>query len=90
MGVHLLRSFFSYRVQPLRQWATQMWLYPGPCCPDRPFSKELGEAEVNARIYKVLSYGINSNPEAGPTPLGEGVDSARVSPFAFASEVCAV
>jgi hypothetical protein len=45
-----------------------MWLYPGPRCPDRPFSDELGEVEVNTRIRNVLDHGADLNPGAGPTP----------------------
>jgi hypothetical protein len=75
--------FFSHQVELLRQWVTQMWLYPGPSCPDRPFSEELGKALINTRIYKVLDYGAGPNPMASPIPLGEGVDSTRVSPFSF-------
>jgi hypothetical protein len=33
-----------------------MWLYPGPSCPDYPISEELGDAEINTWIYKVLAY----------------------------------
>jgi hypothetical protein len=84
MGEHLLRTFFSRRVQPLRQRVTQMWLYPRPSCPDHPFFEELGNAENNTRIYKVLAYGVGLNPVAGPTPLREGIDSTRVCPLAFA------
>jgi hypothetical protein len=47
MGTDLLRTFFSYRVQPLRQRVMTMWLYQGPCCPDYPFSEELGDTEIN-------------------------------------------
>jgi hypothetical protein len=56
MGVHLMHTFFSRRVQPLHQQVTQMWLYPGPSCPDYLISKELGDTEINTRIYKVLAY----------------------------------
>jgi hypothetical protein len=52
-----------------------MWLYPWPRCPDHPFSDELGDAEVNTRICKVLDHGANLNPGASPAPLGEGVAS---------------
>jgi hypothetical protein len=61
-----------------------MWLYSGPSCPDRPFSEELGEAEVNTQFYKVLAYEADPNREVRPTLLGEGVNSTRVSPFTFA------
>jgi hypothetical protein len=45
-----------------------MWLYPGPRCPDCPFSDELGEVEVNTRIRNVLDHGADLNPGAGPAP----------------------
>jgi hypothetical protein len=58
-----------------------MWLYPGPSCLDLPFSKELGNVEVNTRIHKVLAHGADLNHGASPAPLREGVDSTRVTPF---------
>jgi hypothetical protein len=81
MGVHLLRTFFNCWVQPLRQWVTTLWLYSGPSCPDCPFFEELCDAETNTQIHMVLDHRANLNPEAGPVPLREGVDSTRVSPF---------
>jgi hypothetical protein len=60
-----------------------MWLYPGPSCPDRPFSKELGDAEFNTQIHKVLAHDADLNFGADPVPLSEGVDSTRVSPLGF-------
>jgi hypothetical protein len=41
-GVHLLQTFFSRRVQPVRQRAIKMWPYPGPSCSDHALSEELG------------------------------------------------
>jgi hypothetical protein len=35
-GVHLLRTLFSHRIQPLRRQRTTMWTYPGPSCPSAP------------------------------------------------------
>jgi hypothetical protein len=35
--------------------------------------------EVNSRIQSALDVGANLNPQAGPTPLQERFDSARVS-----------
>jgi hypothetical protein len=78
-----MRIFFSRWIQPIHQWVAQMWLYLGPSCPYRPFSEELGEVEINIRIYKVLDHGADPNLGANPTPLREGVDITRVSPFAF-------
>jgi hypothetical protein len=91
MGVHLLRTFFNCWVQPLRQWVTTLWLYSGPSCPDCPFFEELCDAEINTQIHMVLDHRADLNPEAGPVPLREGVDSTRVSPFgSFFLVVCAI
>jgi hypothetical protein len=60
MGADLLRTFFSCRVRSLRQWETTMWRYPGPSCPDRPFSKELGDMEINTQSHMVLAHGKGS------------------------------
>jgi hypothetical protein len=83
--MHLLRTLFSHRIQPHRQWVTKMWLYPGPSCPDRSLSEELGDAEINIRIHKVLDHEADLNPRAGPTPMREGVGSTRVSLFGSVS-----
>jgi hypothetical protein len=58
-----------------------MWLYLEPSCPDYPFSKELGDVEINTWIRKVLDHGVDLNPGAGPAPLREGVASTSVSLF---------
>jgi hypothetical protein len=55
-----------------------MWLYPWPRCPDHPFSDELGDAEVNTRICKVLDHGANLNPGASPAPWGKGLLASRL------------
>jgi hypothetical protein len=34
--VHLLRTLFSHRIQPLWRQRTTMWTYPGPSCPTAP------------------------------------------------------
>jgi hypothetical protein len=83
MGVHILRTFFSHWIQPLHQRATKMWFYLGPSCPDRPFSEELGDVEINTWIHKVLAHGADLNLEVGLAPLREGIDSTRVSPIKF-------
>jgi hypothetical protein len=46
-----VRTFVSRHVQPLCQQKMTTWMYPRPCCPDRPFSTELGDAEINTRIW---------------------------------------
>jgi hypothetical protein len=58
-----------------------MWMYLGPSCPDRPFFEELGNAEINTRVCKVLDNGVGLNPRDGPAPLRDGVASTRVSLF---------
>jgi hypothetical protein len=62
IGVCLLQTFFSHRIQLLQQQKTKMWLYLGPSFLDRPSSKELSAVEVNTQIHKVLNLGANSNP----------------------------
>jgi hypothetical protein len=76
MGTDLMRTFFSRWVQPLRQDEKTMWMYHGPSCPNRPFSNELGDMEINNRIRGVLSHGEDLNLGSGPIPLKEGVDSS--------------
>jgi hypothetical protein len=39
------------------------------------FSEELGDAEINTWIHRILAPGADSNPGVSPTPLREGVDS---------------
>jgi hypothetical protein len=46
-----------------------MWMYPGPSCPDCPFSEELRAVEVDAQIHKVLDLEVNPNPRVGPVSL---------------------
>jgi hypothetical protein len=79
MGADLLQSFFSHRVQPLRQWEMTMWIYPGPSCPDSPFSEKLGGMEINTWVPGVLAHGAILNVGTGPVPLREGVDNPWVS-----------
>jgi hypothetical protein len=56
-----------------------MWMYPGPCCTDRPFSEELGNTEINTQVRGVLAHGANLNLGSGLVPLREGIDSPWVS-----------
>jgi hypothetical protein len=58
-----------------------MWMYPEPSCPDRPFSEEFSDTEINTQIRGVLAHGVILNLGIGPIPLREGVDSPRVSPL---------
>jgi hypothetical protein len=32
-----------------------MWMYPGPSCPDRSFSTELDDAEIDTQIWRILA-----------------------------------
>jgi hypothetical protein len=53
----------------------------GAKLPDRPFSKELGNMEVNTRVREVLAHGAILNHGTCPVPLREGVDNPWVSPL---------
>jgi hypothetical protein len=77
--IHLIRMFFSCRIQPLRRRRTKMWTYPRQSCPDRPPSKELSAAEVETQIHKFLDLGVIPSPDAGHVPLWRGIASVRVS-----------
>jgi hypothetical protein len=76
-------NLFNHRVQLLRQRVMTILMYLGSSCPNRPFSEELGNAEINTHVHRVLAHGVVLNPLASPTPLSKGVDSTRVSLFAF-------
>jgi hypothetical protein len=56
MGGDLLQTFFSHHVQLLHQQEMTMWVYPGPSCPDRPFIVELGDTEINTRVWGGCPY----------------------------------
>jgi hypothetical protein len=75
MGV----DFFNRCVQPLRQREITIWMYPGPSCPDRPFSIELNDMEINTWIRGVLTHGADQNFGFGLVPLREWVLSPCVS-----------
>jgi hypothetical protein len=66
--VHLLRTFCNRWVQPLKQRAIKMWLYPGPSCLDCSFFNELSNAEINTHIHMVLDHGGDLNPGAALPP----------------------
>jgi hypothetical protein len=63
--MNILHAFFSNWIQPLHLWAITMSIYPGPSCPDHPFSEELDDAEVNTRIHMVLAHGASPRPLEG-------------------------
>jgi hypothetical protein len=46
-----------------------MQIYPMPYCPDRTFSKELNDMEINTRIPGILAHGANLNHGSGPVFL---------------------
>jgi hypothetical protein len=58
-----------------------MWMYPGPCCPDHPFSIELDDTEINTWIRGVLAHGADLNLGSSLIHLRERVDNPWVSPL---------
>jgi hypothetical protein len=77
--VEILQTFFSRRIQPLRQREVASWMHPGPSCPDHLFSAELGDTEINTQIRGVIAPGANLSLGFGPVALRERVDSSWVS-----------
>jgi hypothetical protein len=69
MGLDLLWTFLSHRVQPLRQLGMTMWMYMEPSCPNRPLSEELGDTEINTWIHRVLAHGAVLSLGTSPVPL---------------------
>jgi hypothetical protein len=55
-----------------------MLTHLGPSCPNRPFSTELDNTEINIRIQGVLTHGADQNFGSGPVPLREGVNNPWV------------
>jgi hypothetical protein len=58
-----------------------MWKYSGPSCPDRSFSAELADVEVDTWVQRILALGVNQHSNSGPVPLRDGVVSPWVSPL---------
>jgi hypothetical protein len=56
-----------------------MWIYPGPSCPDHPFSVELHDTENNTQILEVLAHGADLKYGSSSVPLTEGGESPWVS-----------
>jgi hypothetical protein len=56
-----------------------MWRYPGPSCPNRSFSAELIDAEVDTQVRKILALGVNRHSGSSLIPLRDGVVSPWVS-----------
>jgi hypothetical protein len=49
-----------------------MWMYLGPSCSNRSFFVEVGDAEVAARIQRVLIHEPNRNSGPSLIPFREG------------------
>jgi hypothetical protein len=57
-----------------------MRMYPGSSCPDRLFSVELDDTEINTQIPRgVLAHAVDQNIGSGPVPLRERVNIPWVS-----------
>lgn len=78
-GVHLLRTFFSRRIQPLRVRRHRMSLYRGPSDPDRSFSEEPSEGQVDQWVRQAIERNVDPRPGAGPEPLRHGMPNPWVS-----------
>jgi hypothetical protein len=55
-----------------------MWMYQRPGYPNRSFSAELDNAEINSRIRGILVHRVDQDPGPSPIPLREGVASPWV------------
>jgi hypothetical protein len=75
MGVNLLWTFVSRRIQPLRQLEITIWMYPGLSCPGHPFSVELDDMEINTQIRGGPCSLADQNFGSGLVFLREGVVS---------------
>jgi hypothetical protein len=56
-----------------------MWMYSGSRCPDRSFSAELDDAEIDTWIRRTLALGAHRNSGPIPIPSREGVVSPWVN-----------
>jgi hypothetical protein len=61
-----------------------MWLYPRPSCPDRSFSAELDNFEIDIQIQRILTLGAHQNSDPSPIPLREGIVIPWMSPLELA------
>jgi hypothetical protein len=68
-----VQTFVSHCVQPLDQRELTMRIYPGPNCPDHPFSARLGNMEINTQIRGVLAHGADQNFGSSLVPLRKWV-----------------
>jgi hypothetical protein len=58
-----------------------MWRYLGPSYPDRSFSAELTNAEVDTWVQRILALGVNRHSGSSLVPLRDRVISPWVSPL---------
>jgi hypothetical protein len=75
MGADLLRNFIDHRVQLVQWWEVRMWRYLGPNNPDRSFTTELADVEVDTRVRRILALRVNRHSGSGPVHLRDGVVS---------------
>ena len=75
----ILCTFYSWRIQPLRQRAYPMWEYAGSGDVTCESPEELNELEVDARVQSVLDTRGLVGVGDQPTPLALGRSSTRVS-----------
>jgi hypothetical protein len=85
LGTDILRTSISRRIQPLWRWEITMWKYPRPGSPNRCFSSELIDTEVDARVRNLRALKAHWPSAPGPASLREGVSSPCVSPFKLAA-----
>jgi hypothetical protein len=62
-----------------------MWRYLGPSCPDRHFSTELADAEVDTWVRRILALEVSRRSDSDPVPLRDGVASPWLSPIGHVS-----
>jgi hypothetical protein len=72
MGTDLLWTFVSRCAQPLHRQVLTMWMYPGPSCPNHPFSIVLNGTKISTQIRGILVQGGDQNSGPNPIPLREG------------------
>jgi hypothetical protein len=72
-SVEILHTVLNREVQPLHQWEVDVQMHLGPCCPDCPFSTELGITGINTWICAVPSSRVDQNFGPGPVPWGRGL-----------------
>jgi hypothetical protein len=68
-STNLLQTFVTHRIPPPHQREMNKLMYPGPSCPNRPFSVELNGVEINTRIRGVLAHAVDPNFGSGLVSL---------------------